>query len=268
MTSRIITGLVLTALVIAGVGFGPYFVLAPVIGAALLLALYEFLRLPGTDMKKSDLIAGVLSGVVLLATAAIVPGDDLATLVVGAVAGLSVALFLKVLFSPQPIEKAGARAMTLVTGLVYVVLLGSFAIMVVRPENGQMGRHVLLLIAVVTWLNDSMAFFGGKFLGRHSLYRIVSPKKTWEGSFFGLLGSVIGVLVVRAVFSIEIDTLPLVLFALIGGALGQVGDLVESVFKRSYGIKDSGAILPGHGGLLDRIDAFLFVVPFGYFWFF
>jgi len=139
---------------------------------------------------------------------------------------------------------------------------------VVHPEHGEQGRLVLLTIAAVTWLGDTAAFFGGRAFGRHRLYPSVSPKKTWEGALCGLAGSVLGALAVRGLFWADADPVRLVVFAVLGGILGQTGDLVESVFKRSAGVKDSGSILPGHGGLLDRIDAFLFVAPFGWFWFF
>jgi len=100
------------------------------------------------------------------------------------------------------------------------------------------------------------------------MYPAVSPNKTWEGSVSGMLGSVAGALIVRALLLPEAPLAPLVGFALVGGVLGQAGDLVESVFKRSCGVKDSAGILPGHGGFLDRVDAFLFVAPVAYFWFF
>lgn len=277
MTKRIITGLLLAVGLVGAVGWGPFWVLAPLLGLAILVAHYEFLRLPGDRLKPSDRFAGLLGCVVLLLVASLWHHETVMPMLVMTLSCLTVFFLLLVLFTPHPIEEAGSRATTLVTGLLYIGFLGSTALMVVRPETGQEGRVVLLLIAVVTWLNDSMAFFGGKFLGRHKLYPTVSPKKTWEGSFFGLMGSVAGVFIVKGLFITlwegpefqwTVGNGQLVAFALIGGALGQMGDLVESVFKRSYGIKDSGSILPGHGGLLDRIDAFLFVAPFGFFWFY
>jgi len=277
MTKRIVTGLILTVVMAGAVGFGPFWVLAPLLSLAVLAALYEFLRLPGDTLKVIDRVAGLVAGASLLSVAALCHHEAVMPMMVLTLAGLTVGLLLLVLFTPHPIEQAGPRAAALLTGLFYVALLGSFALMIARPETGREGRFVLLLVAVVTWLNDSMAFFGGKLLGRHKLYPTVSPKKTWEGSIAGLMGSVLGAFVVKWIFIGLVDDpefqgrlslAHLVGFALLGGALGQVGDLVESVFKRSYGIKDSGTILPGHGGLLDRIDAFLFVAPFGFFWFY
>lgn len=266
MTARIITGLILAAVVLWTVADGPFGVLAVLLGVAVGGALYEFLALPADLLKRSDRVLGVAAGAALLATVAFSPADLLTWPFV--LVGEVVVLLLAVLACPHPIERAGPRAAVLVTGLAYVALLGSSAIAVARPEHGPEGRWVLLVIAAVTWLGDTAAFFGGKALGRHRLYPAVSPKKTWEGSVSGLAGSVLGALAVKWVFWAGADARDLVTFALIGGALGQGGDLVESVFKRSAGVKDSGGILPGHGGLLDRMDAFLFVAPFGWFWFY
>ena len=175
------------------------------------------------------------------------------------------ALLLGVLFSPHPMEHAGRRASHLLAGLVYVGLLGCFPILVARhPDHG---REILLIAGAVTWLSDTFAFFCGKAFGRHKLYPSVSPKKTWEGAIGGIAGSVSGAIAIRFLLWPEADLAGLIGFAIAGGALGQTGDLVESVFKRSCGVKDSGTLLPGHGGLLDRIDAFLFVAPLAWLWF-
>lgn len=266
MTSRIVTGLALTALVLWAVADGPFEVLAVLLGIAIAGALFEFLALPADLLRRSDRVIGMLAGSALLATIAFGPPSQTSWLfaLVGGVA----LLLLAILATPHPIERAGPRAAVLVTGLVYVVLFGSSAIAVARPEHDVEGRWVLLVIAAVTWLGDTAAFFGGKALGRHRLYPAVSPKKTWEGSVCGLAGSVLGALAVKWLFWKEADPGNLIGFALVGGAVGQAGDLVESVFKRSAGVKDSGRILPGHGGLLDRIDAFLFVSPLGWIWFY
>ncbi len=266
MTARVITGLILAAVVLWTVSDGPFGVLAVLLGVAIGGALYEFLALPADLLKRSDRVLAMAAGAALLATVAFGPTDPLAW--TSALTGAVGVVLLAVLASPHPIERAGPRAAVLVAGIAYVVLLGSSAIAVARPEQGPEGRWVLLVIAAVTWLGDTAAFFGGKALGRHLLYPAVSPKKTWEGAVCGLAGSVLGALAVKWIFWASADAWELAIFAAIGGALGQAGDLIESVFKRSAGVKDSGGILPGHGGLLDRIDAFLFVAPFGWFWFY
>jgi len=129
------------------------------------------------------------------------------------------------------------------------------------------GTGLLLLPIVATWFGDTSAYFGGRAMGRRKLLPSVSPAKTVEGAFWGLVGSVAGALLVTA-FLFPVfgggEPLSLLAAAILGLAIGgvaQVGDLAESALKREAGIKDSGSILPGHGGVLDRFDAILFTLP-------
>lgn len=267
MKARVITGLILAGLVIWAVELAPFPVVALIAGIALLGAQAEFYSMHSA-IRRIDRVFGGLCGIVLLLLFAFSSLENMKDMLVFALPVLVIACLLEVLFFVRPIENAGSRAMTIVTGLVYVVFLGGFAILLARDEHGSMGRNALLTAAGVTWLGDTMAFFVGKTLGRHRLYPVVSPKKTWEGAFGGLLGSVGGAMAVRALFWHDAPLVQVLSFSIVGSIVGQMGDLVESFFKRSVGIKDSGAILPGHGGVLDRIDAFLFVVPLCYLWFF
>jgi phosphatidate cytidylyltransferase len=125
----------------------------------------------------------------------------------------------------------------------------------------------VILAFVVTWGNDTFAYFTGHALGKHKLYERISPKKTWEGFVGGAVGSVVGALVTRLLLPSLGAELPIgtaVVLGLGGAVLGPLGDLAESMVKRAAGVKDSGKIIPGHGGLLDRIDALLFVSPWVY----
>jgi len=131
------------------------------------------------------------------------------------------------------------------------------------------GTALVIFPLAVTWVGDSCAYFGGRFFGKRPLAPKVSPKKTVEGGLAGLLGSVASaVLFVAIAFpAAGVPNMHLGVAAAMGlvlGAVGQVGDLAESLLKREAGIKDSGTILPGHGGLLDRFDAVLFTVPLFY----
>ncbi len=133
--------------------------------------------------------------------------------------------------------------------------LGATALL--RRDGGADGASFVVLALMLSWLSDTGAYFAGRFLGKHKLYEAVSPKKTVEGSIGGLVGALAGALLAHFFY---LRSLPLthgVLLALVGGALGQAGDLGESLIKRSVGVKDSGGIVPGHGGILDRVDALL-----------
>ncbi len=109
--------------------------------------------------------------------------------------------------------------------------------------------------------NDSLAYFAGSRWGRHPLYPAISAKKTWEGLAGGLAGSLIGVLLAKCAFLPVLSFSSALLLAVILGFVGPLGDLFESMLKRSYGVKDSGCGIPGHGGLLDRLDSLLFAFP-------
>jgi phosphatidate cytidylyltransferase len=145
--------------------------------------------------------------------------------------------------------------------LLYVPLLTSFMVLLRGGEGGQW--WILFLFAVI-WGNDIFAYYTGRSIGRHKLSRVVSPKKTVEGAIGGLVGG-IGVAVVfhYALFS-DRGVVEFAVLALLLGLVGQAGDLFESMIKRSAGVKDSGFIVPGHGGILDRIDSLLFCLPLLY----
>jgi phosphatidate cytidylyltransferase len=121
------------------------------------------------------------------------------------------------------------------------------------------GPRLLLFALVITWAADTTAYFVGRAIGKHPLAPHLSPKKTWEGS----VGSMLGSLLVAYSFSywIKIPLPHLLLMAVLGNIAGQMGDLLESAYKRSAGVKDSGGLLPGHGGVLDRIDALILCIP-------
>jgi phosphatidate cytidylyltransferase len=114
-----------------------------------------------------------------------------------------------------------------------------------------------LLAMSFAWGSDTVAYFAGKSFGRHKLFEAVSPKKTVEGALGGLVGSVLGAVIGHFWFVPQLSLAHGIPLAIVAGALGQLGDLGESVLKRATGVKDSGAILPGHGGILDRVDALL-----------
>ncbi len=123
------------------------------------------------------------------------------------------------------------------------------------------GWQWVVLLFVVTWANDTLAYFTGRFLGKRPFAPRISPKKTWEGFWGGAAGSVLGALVVKALFLPRLSIPAAVLVGAGAAVLGPLGDLSESMLKRAAGVKDSGKLLPGHGGLLDRIDAVLFAAP-------
>jgi len=150
------------------------------------------------------------------------------------------------------------------------LMLGVFwmSLLVFAPLLRRVGLNWLCLALVVAWSSDTGAYFVGRAFGRHKLYHRVSPNKTWEGFFGGLAACVASVLAFNEVFSLNLTVADCLFIAVLAGSMSVLGDLVESLLKRSFGVKDSGRIMPGHGGLLDRVDSLLFVCPtlYGYLW--
>jgi phosphatidate cytidylyltransferase len=164
---------------------------------------------------------------------------------------------------------------TTLLGVAYAALPLAFAVFLRdlpgmdQDGPGWAGAYLVMFPLVVTWLGDTCAYFTGKHLGKRKLLPSVSPKKTVAGGVGGLVGATMGAVAFAALFlgGSAPATLPLLGAALLGliiGAVAQVGDLAESVLKREAGVKDSGNILPGHGGVLDRFDAIYFTLPLTY----
>lgn len=156
---------------------------------------------------------------------------------------------------PREIETFAHRAAALTFAPLYVGL--GLAVYPTLRYLFVHGDRWVLLIMTLTFFGDTAAYFAGRFLGRHKLHPRLSPKKTWEGSIGGLFGSALALLLARVWYLPEVQWLDVIVLAVLAGGLGQMGDLFESALKRSVGVKDSGTLLPGHGGLLDRVDALL-----------
>ena len=178
-------------------------------------------------------------------------------------AAAAIAVATAVLVRKQHLPEAGRHLAFGLAGLVYVPMLGC-----VWPLlKHEFGPQWLFLALALAFLSDTMAYFAGRAFGKHKLYEAVSPKKTVEGGIGGLLGGVIAMVGMGSYWlAPQIPVSHAIVLGLVGSALGQIGDLVESMIKRTFGVKDSGAILPGHGGMLDRVDGLLFVAPLVYYY--
>jgi phosphatidate cytidylyltransferase len=159
-----------------------------------------------------------------------------------------------VMFSGD-VAKTFDRISTSLGGIVYCCVL--FGFLVLLPRNA------ILHLFVIIWAGDSAAYYGGRAFGAHKLAPAISPNKTVEGAVAGLVGSVILGSVFAAWLSLRVPWQPVVIA--LAGIAGQLGDLVESALKRSAGVKDSSTLLPGHGGILDRLDSLLFAAPVYFF---
>jgi phosphatidate cytidylyltransferase len=253
LAKRLLTALVAGPAILGLLYFGPpiawfgFLVLAGAIGA------WELFGMSFPD----DVVARVAASVVAVAimAAAWFAGHDPRLVFV---LGLAVPLVaqLLVLWRLGEIPTAAIRVTTTVFGAVWLGL-GMASIAILRREAGDDGPGWVVLALMLSWLSDTGAYFAGRFLGKRKLYEAVSPKKTVAGAFGGLGGAVAGALLAHFFFLRALPLVDGVALALIAGGLGQAGDLGESLLKRSFGVKDSGGIVPGHGGILDRVDALL-----------
>jgi phosphatidate cytidylyltransferase len=147
------------------------------------------------------------------------------------------------------------------------ILLGSFYTFApwhYAVELRSQSVHLLFFALSLNWAGDSVAYYVGRSIGKHKLAPVVSPKKSWEGAIASVLGSVILGLIYLGYFVPSIALWKIAIIAAIANVAGQVGDLAESAVKRGAGVKDSGTLLPGHGGMLDRVDSSLFALPVAY----
>jgi phosphatidate cytidylyltransferase len=184
--------------------------------------------------------------------------------------GLETVFFLFVLgiatlsvSTKRPLVEALPAAGISASGLLLVAFPFSFAVRL--HGTGREGPFLLLFAMVIIWVGDTAAYFVGRSIGKHALAPHLSPKKTREGTLASFLGSLIVALIFARFMTVPLPHL--LAMAAVGNIAGQVGDLLESAYKRSAGVKDSGSLLPGHGGVLDRIDALILAIPVvWYYW--
>ncbi|MCH7516921.1 MAG: phosphatidate cytidylyltransferase, partial [Bacteroidetes bacterium] len=155
---------------------------------------------------------------------------------------------------------------TLGTTLLGILYFGMFAYTLLSIRefyqfNYTQGGLLIISIFASIWICDSAAFFGGTSLGKHKLFTRVSPNKSWEGALFGLLFAIVAMVISKVVILNFLMWVDVIAIGLIVGIIGQIGDLIESLFKRDARVKDSSNIIPGHGGIFDRFDSLLYTAP-------
>lgn len=278
---------VLSSVAVVVIGVVPILAGGPVFAALMaalgLVGYAEFVRL-GRNLGAAKSPGTVIGYVVILALALVALTDLNLVLTVSIIAAAVFAPLLVALRQPdQPGAITSASLVTL--GSLYLGL-PVFAAVALRGALGTVDQQWLSTLAESTavawqsasrglawtalvvftiWVGDSAAYLGGRSLGRRPLAPRISPKKTIEGSVAGLLGSALTALLCATLFGLNLPIVVALVFGLLIGATGQLGDLVESLIKRQAGVKDSGTLIPGHGGILDRIDALLLAFPIAWF---
>ena len=286
MLKRIATAVVLIPIVVLLVLRAPVPFVAVVAGAVALATVHEFLKLTECyGVQTLRLPTYLFPGLLFLLLAVSAGGDtpQLSSLkfVLSAafVAALAPFFFLSILMRRTQLAGAYPAAAASAFAFAYIALPMA---MLVQLRQQVAGAFWLLYLLLVVWAGDIFAYFVGRSLGKHLMARRISPKKTWEGAAASLAASLlvgnlvfshalqissfllrVGLIQRRdGLFGLEKpEILPILLLTIALNIAAQLGDLVESLIKRGAGMKDSGAILPGHGGMLDRIDALLFAAP-------
>ena len=248
---RVVTSLVLIPLVIYLVLLANWWLVAAAVALVACACFYEYRNLAAAYGFGAPSVLGYAAGLVVL----FVDADPWPWLVL-VLAGL-IALMLAM--RAPDLRQSLPRAALLVMGVVYAFGCWKSALPL-RERN----PHWLMYALIVSWAGDIGGYYVGRKFGKRRLAERISPNKTWEGTVASLVFSaaIAGAYLVRFVPGVTV--IPAVLLTLAANAAGQLGDLCESVIKRGAGVKDSGSLMPGHGGMLDRVDSTLFVLPVVY----
>ena len=255
---RIYTILVLAPLVYAIIRYLPPLVFSAAVVVAGGLALYEFYRMFFGDRGHSLLI-----GIGLTGFAAMIFGTHRPEILIPTLLAILIGIISVPLLSRIPLEQSLRNSAVTLFGVLYLGLtLGTLPMTRLLPQ----GEWLIFFLLLVTWASDTGAYYVGTLFGRHQLAPTISPKKTVEGLVGGFFGAIIVAYTARWWFLPELSGLDCLILATLLTITGLWGDLTESAMKRSVGTKDSGGILPGHGGMLDRLDSLLFTAPVFYYY--
>lgn len=257
---RLMTAAVAGPLILSLLFLGPAWGWYALVLAATALAAQELFSMTHGDDKPAQAF-GIAGTIALSLSVYFSHGDG--KILMTALLGVPVLMGFTTIWRFATVEVAALRLTTNLAAPFYVGgLLATLALL--RRDHGNDGPALVLLCLLIGWMGDTGGFFFGKYLGKTKLHEVISPKKTRAG----LLGSCVFACLSAIVMQLTLlGAWPLWHMALLGaagGAVGQLGDLMESLLKRSTGVKDSGRLIPGHGGILDRIDALLVVTPMVY----
>lgn len=244
----------------------PYFFVA-LAAAAVLLALGEFYTLASKVDCKPHTVLGYAATLVVIASFVL----EEPTLIVAVMIALWMTLLGIVVLHPEDIKQSLLSVSATVFGVIYVALLAGCLVGVrmipdARSATPHLASKLLTMFFALVMMTDTGAYYVGRAMGRHKLAPRVSPGKTIEGAIGGFAMAIITAYLCRLIFFREIPISHALALGAVIGVIGQIGDLAESLLKRGAEVKDSGNLLPGHGGVLDRIDSILFCAPLLYYY--
>jgi phosphatidate cytidylyltransferase len=241
---RIITAAVLIPAVLLAIFSNIPWVLLAFVAVIGLASWYEYANIMALDWL--TLMLGATGGLALL----VIPIEHLILpLVIFSLIALTIP------FREEDLQAGLARAALMFLGVVYI-----FGAMMAADYLGLLGKWLLLFALLINWVGDTGAYYVGRRFGKHKLAPRISPGKSWEGAAASIVFAALFTCIGMHLF-LGTDIRKAALFGILGNIAGQIGDLAESAMKRGAGVKDSGTLLPGHGGMLDRVDSALFTLP-------
>lgn len=256
---KIIWGVSLVPVAVALILLPSKPIFAAVVYLAIALGIWEYcaMTLPGAGLTSK--LVNVIVGLAVALTFYL----EVPAYIAGALVGGSAFYMIYYLLAEKDVHLAFAKAKSSIFGLIYVPVLASFLVLL-KSAQYTTGINWILPLFLLVWINDSGAYFAGRALGKRKPFPNISPNKTLAGFVGGLLTSIAAAAVWG--YFVELHLIEALLLGLALGVIGPIGDLVESMIKRASNAKDSGNIIPGHGGVLDRVDSVIFAAPFLYFY--
>jgi phosphatidate cytidylyltransferase len=256
---RWLTGILLVAVLLAVIIFASAEILTAIITIFIIGGVWEYNRMVfGKGFLKEkievNIFAIVIPVVVLFGSS---------QLLVSVLTFCIISVFILFLWSVKESTFDVLLVAKVMFGIMYIPLLTSHFILLRLLENGV---YWILLVLIISIVGDTAGLYIGKYFGKNKLSVLVSPGKTIEGTIGLVVGSVLGSLIFSYFFFPDVSRVHIFIISFVGSIIGQLGDLCESAIKRNYGLKDASSLLPGHGGLLDRMDSLIFTAPFVYYY--
>ncbi len=262
LRQRVLSAVIFVPILFASIWFrNPWFSI--VVAVAALLGVFEFYSMVSRKGWQPLTFFGMLWTLFFVFNAYYTPkysSDNVYIVATSALIGLAITLSLVwMLFLRPSGEKTMASWAASVTGIFYMGWLLSYWVLIMNSYGGDWnGRSWVFLALFSTFAVDTTAYFVGRAWGRHKMAPTVSPGKTWEGAAGGLVGAIAAVIILALILNVGISYSEMIILGVIIAVFAQLGDLAESKLKRSMGVKEAGNLIPGHGGILDRLDSIVF----------
>ena len=256
--TRIIVSIIAIPLILAICIYGkiPFLIFTSIIG---LVSFWEFKHIARNKNIHVNFYIGAIA-ILALVINAYYPFIEFYTLTV---------IFVSIILLTELFRNKGSAILNSGSTLLGLFYLGLFTstLVLIRENYADSeiiyneGGYLIISIMASIWICDSAAFFIGSAFGKHKLFPRVSPNKSWEGAVAGFVFAVIAMIAAKAIVLDQLNLINVIVIGILVGIVGQIGDLVESLIKRDAGVKDSSALIPGHGGIFDRFDSLLFTSP-------